>query len=71
MHWRIANELARIEAKYPNPLKADVIYETLKGFHRIIPGGSPMSGIGNNYQVTSIGNCFVVGSKHDSYGSIF
>jgi ribonucleotide reductase alpha subunit len=71
MHKRIASEIARIESKYPNPTPESKIYDTLKGFKRIIPQGSPMSGIGNNYQVTSLGNCFVIGNKFDSYGSIF
>jgi ribonucleotide reductase alpha subunit len=71
MHRRIAKELARIEAKYPNPLSEEEIYETLKNFKRIVPQGSPMSGIGNDNQVTSIGNCFVIGNEYDSYGSIF
>lgn len=70
MHRRIAKELARIEAKYPNPLKEDEIYETIKEFKRIVPQGSPMSGIGNDYQVVSLGNCFVIGNKADSYGGI-
>lgn len=72
MHRRIAKELARIEAKYPNPLPEDKIYETLKNFKRIIPQGSPMSGIGNNFQVVSLGNCFVIGNEidSDSYGGI-
>ncbi len=72
MHWRIANELARIEAKYRNPLGVVQIYETLKHFKRIVPQGSPMSGIGNNYQVVSLSNCFVIGNDmSDSYGGIF
>ena len=72
MHWRIADELARIEAKYPNPLDAELIYETLKNFKRIVPQGSPMSGIGNNFQVVSLSNCFVIGNDgdSDSYGGI-
>ena len=72
MHRRIANELARIEAKYPNPLSAELIYETLKNFKRIVPQGSPMSGIGNNFQVVSLSNCFVIGNDgdSDSYGGI-
>jgi len=72
MHWRIANELARIEAKYPKPLGVVEIFQTLKNFKRIIPQGSPMSGIGNNYQVVSLSNCFVIGNdgKSDSYGGI-
>ena len=72
MHWRLAHELARIEAKYPNPLKVEKIYNTLKHFKRIVPQGSPMSGIGNNFQITSLSNCFVIGdSTSDSYGGIF
>ena len=72
MHWRIARELARIEAKYPNPLKEEQIYETLKNFKRIVPQGSPMSGIGNNFQVVSLSTCFVIGNQGggDSYGGI-
>ena len=57
MHRRIARELARIESKYPNPLTEERIYETIKNFKRIIPQGSPMSGIGNDYQVVSLSNC--------------
>lgn len=72
MHKRLAKELARIEAKYPNPLSEDKIYETLKEFKRIVPQGSPMSGIGNDFQVVSLSNCFVIGNKgdSDSYGGI-
>ena len=72
MHWRIAKELARIEIKYTNPLFAEEIYETLKQFKRIVPQGSPMSGIGNDFQVVSLGNCFVIGNEGDgdSYGGI-
>lgn len=70
MHRRIAKELARIELKYPHPLSEEQIYQTLKDFKRIIPQGSPMSGIGNNLQISSIGNCFVIGNEYDSYGSI-
>lgn len=72
MHWRIAKELARIEAKYPNALTTEQIYNTLKNFKGIVPQGSPMSGIGNNFQVVSLGNCFVIGdNSSDSYGGIF
>jgi ribonucleoside-diphosphate reductase alpha chain len=72
MHHRLAKELARIEAKYPKPFTEDEIYETLKNFKRIVPQGSPMSGIGNNFQVVSLSNCFVIGNKgdSDSYGGI-
>jgi len=72
MHWRLANELARIEAKYPNALTAEQIHGTLENFKRIVPQGSPMSGIGNNFQVVSLSNCFVIGdNESDSYGGIF
>lgn len=72
MHWRIAKELARIEMKYPNPRTEEDIYERIKLFNRIIPQGSPMSGIGNNFQVVSLSNCFVIGNEgdSDSYGGI-
>ena len=73
MHWRIANEVARIEAKYPNALTAEELFNLLDHFKYIIPQGSPMTGIGNNYQVASLSNCFVIGidGKADSYGAIF
>lgn len=72
MHVRIANELARIESRYPNPRSYDDIYDRIKQFKRIVPQGSPMAGIGNNFQTTSLSNCFVVGNKKDcdSYGGI-
>jgi ribonucleoside-diphosphate reductase, adenosylcobalamin-dependent len=72
MHWRIANEIARIEGKYPNPLSAQEVYELLDHFRYIVPAGSPMTGIGNGYQVASLSNCFVVGLEGDadSYGAI-
>lgn len=72
MHWRIANEIARIEKKYPNPLSAQEIYNLLKDFKYIVPQGSPMSGIGNNFQIASLSNCFVIGmdGNSDSYGGI-
>lgn len=72
MHRRIAKEVARIEQKYPNPLSKDEIYNLLKNFRYIIPQGSPMAGIGNNFQVSSLSNCFVIGkdSLSDSYGGI-
>ncbi len=72
MHRRIARELARIEQKYPNPMSETLIYDLLKGFRYIVPQGSPMSGIGNNYQIVSLSNCFVIGndSNSDSYGAI-
>ncbi len=70
MHWRIAREIARIEKKYPNPLSEQEIYELLKGFKYIVPQGSPMAGIGNNFQIVSLSNCFVIGNGADSYGGI-
>ncbi|MDE6183701.1 MAG: ribonucleoside-diphosphate reductase, adenosylcobalamin-dependent, partial [Rikenellaceae bacterium] len=72
MHTRIASELARIEAKYPNPLTFDEIKPLIDGFKYIIPQGSPMTGIGNNLQIASLSNCFVIGHNGpaDSYGGI-
>lgn len=70
MFWRIASEIERIENNYPNPLSADKVYSLLKGFKYIVPQGSPMSGIGNNHQIVSLSNCFVVGNEADSYGGI-
>lgn len=72
MHHRLASELARIEAEYPNPLSEGEIYDLLDGFNYIVPQGSPMAGIGNNFQTGSLSNCFVIGldGHPDSYGSI-
>ena len=72
MHWRIANEIARVEKKYKNPLSAEEIFKLLDHFKYIIPAGSPMTGIGNNFQVASLSNCFVIGLQGDadSYGAI-
>ena len=72
MHKRLAKEIARIENKYENPLTEEEIYKVLKGFKYIVPQGGPMTGIGNNYQVASLSNCFVVGNDgdSDSYGGI-
>ncbi|MBK6619456.1 MAG: adenosylcobalamin-dependent ribonucleoside-diphosphate reductase [Saprospirales bacterium] len=70
MHRRIARELARIEQKYPNPATEEQLYELLSNFKYIVPQGSPMAGIGNNYQVSSLSNCFVIGNGADSYGGI-
>ena len=72
MHWRIANEIARIEKKYPNPMTAEQIFELLDHFRYIVPAGSPMTGIGNNFQIASLSNCFVIGldGDADSYGAI-
>ena len=73
MHHRIAGELARIESNYPNPLSESQIFELLDHFRYVIPQGGPMTGIGNNMQVASLSNCFVIGHKNpaDSYGGIF
>ena len=72
MHWRIANEVARIETKYPNALSAQELFDLLDHFKYIVPQGSPMTGIGNDYQVASLSNCFVIGLEGaaDSYGAI-
>jgi len=72
MHLRIAREIARIEKKYPNPLSENQIMDLLKNFKYIIPQGSPMAGIGNDFQIASLSNCFVIGTNglNDSYGSI-
>ena len=72
MHERIASELARIEAKYPNALTADKIKPLIDGFKYVIPQGGPMTGIGNNLQIASLSNCFVIGHNGpaDSYGGI-
>ncbi|MBK7175148.1 MAG: adenosylcobalamin-dependent ribonucleoside-diphosphate reductase [Bacteroidales bacterium] len=72
MHRRLASEVARIEKKYANPLSEDEIFELFRDFRYIIPQGSPMAGIGNNFQVSSLSNCFVIGgdSNQDSYGAI-
>ena len=72
MHWRIANEVARIEAKYPNPMSAQELFDLMDHFKYIVPQGSPMTGIGNDYQIASLSNCFVIGmdGSADSYGAI-
>lgn len=70
MHNRIASELNRIESKYPNPLSKEKIFDLIKDFKYVIPQGGPMSGIGNNLQIVSLSNCFVVGNTSDSYGGI-
>ena len=72
MHWRIANEIARIEKKYKNPMSAQEIFDLLDHFRYIVPAGSPMTGIGNNHQIASLSNCFVIGldGNADSYGAI-
>ena len=72
MHHRIASEIARVEKKYPNPMSEQRIFDLLKNFRYIVPQGSPMAGIGNNFQVGSLSNCFVIGldGQPDSYGGI-
>ncbi|WP_442846455.1 adenosylcobalamin-dependent ribonucleoside-diphosphate reductase [Leeuwenhoekiella sp. H156] len=72
MHRRIANEIARIESRYPNPLTEEEVFELIKDFKYIVPQGSPMAGIGNPFQVGSLSNCFVIGNsgESDSYGGI-
>ncbi len=72
MHWRIANEIARIESKYQNPMSPQDVFALLDHFKYIVPQGSPMTGIGNDFQVASLSNCFVIGidGKADSYGGI-
>lgn len=72
MHHRIADEIARIESKYKKALSKQEIYDLIKDFHFIIPQGSPMTGIGNPFQIASLSNCFVIGNKgeSDSYGGI-
>ncbi len=72
MHHRLASEIARIERKYPNPMTHDEVMELLRDFRYIVPQGSPMAGIGNNFQTGSLSNCFVIGldGHPDSYGGI-
>ena len=72
MHHRLAREIHRIELKYKNPLPEDLIYNVLKDFKYIVPQGGPMTGIGNDYQIASLSNCFVIGNEgsSDSYGGI-
>jgi ribonucleoside-diphosphate reductase alpha chain len=72
MHRRLAREIHRIEKKYVNPLPEDLIYNVLKDFKYIVPQGGPMTGIGNDYQIASLSNCFVIGNdgSSDSYGGI-
>ena len=72
MHHRIAKEIARIEKNYPNPLTESDIFELLDHFKYVIPAGSPMTGIGNDHQIASLSNCFVIGldGNADSYGAI-
>ncbi len=72
MHRRIVSELARVESQYPNPLSEETLFRLLDGFRYIVPQGSPMTGIGNDYQIASLSNCFVIGleGSADSYGAI-
>ncbi len=72
MHRRLAGEIHRIEKKYKNPLPEELIYNVLKDFKYIVPQGGPMTGIGNDYQIASLSNCFVIGNdgSSDSYGGI-
>ena len=72
MHWRIANEVARIEDKYPNPFSSKELFDLFDHFKYIVPQGSPMTGIGNDFQIASLSNCFVIGldGAADSYGAI-
>ena len=72
MHNRLANEISRIEQKYPNPMSTREIFQLLDHFRYIVPAGSPMTGIGNDFQVASLSNCFVIGldGDADSYGAI-
>ncbi|MDI9536712.1 MAG: adenosylcobalamin-dependent ribonucleoside-diphosphate reductase, partial [Bacteroidota bacterium] len=72
MHWRLAREVARIEKRYPNPLTEKEVFDLFDQFRYIIPAGSPMTGIGNDFQVSSLSNCFVIGidGDSDSYGAI-
>lgn len=72
MHWRLANEIARIEAKYENGMSAQDLFHLFDRFNYIVPQGSPMTGIGNNFQIASLSNCFVIGidGAADSYGAI-
>ena len=69
MHWRLAREVARIEKRYPNPLSEQELFDLFDRFRYIVPQGSPMTGIGNDFQVASLSNCFVIGldRQADSY----
>lgn len=72
MHRRLAKEIARVENHYPNPLSEDMIFDVLQDFKYIVPQGGPMTGIGNEYQIASLSNCFVIGNEgpSDSYGGV-
>lgn len=71
MHKRLSSEFLRIESKYKNPLSEKEIFRLLDGFKYLIPGGSPMAGIGNNHLISSLSNCFVIHNNYDHYGAIF
>jgi len=70
LHHRLAGEIARIEKNYPNPMSENELFELFRNFKYIVPQGGPMTGIGNDFQVGSLSNCFVVGNGADSYGGI-
>ena len=72
MHHRLASEIARVEKKYPNPLSEQELFDLFDHFRYIVPQGSPMTGIGNDFQIASLSNCFVIGldGEADSYGAI-
>ena len=72
MHHRLASEIARVEKKYPNPLSEQELFDLFDHFRYIVPQGSPMTGIGNDFQIASLSNCFVIGldGQADSYGAI-
>ncbi len=70
MHRRLAREFARIEARYPNPMTEEEIFGYMDRFKYIVPQGSPMAGVGNQYQTMSLSNCFVIAAPHDSYSGI-
>lgn len=72
MHWRMAREIARVESKYPKGLSAQQVFDLLDHFRYLVPAGSPMTGIGNNHQLASLSNCFVIGDDGDgdSYGAV-
>jgi len=72
MHRRLAREVARIDHRYPNPMSEDDIFEVFRDFKYIVPQGGPMTGIGNDFQIASLSNCFVIGNEgpSDSYGGV-
>lgn len=72
MHRRLAKEIVRVEQKYKNPMNEEEVFELLRNFRYIVPQGGPMTGIGNDYQIASLSNCFVIGHERpaDSYGGI-